>query len=370
MACRNTIVYLQSLAVIATGLLWGVLLANGGVKALLFAVWHGRISDEIPLRTTYSGFPPLDYPISLLVAFFFYGTDGHDKGYHLFLVDAYSALQPAFVWLPIIFGILWQCFGGAIALPLYFMIHLPWVANGHFTRNGGYTRKGDCSRKGGCMRVVNAEQIFAIPCGFFIGAMLPAIVGMGSQWFGSGARSLDAHQLILGLWQLVPVWVSCIQMVVSKAYAIIRPTSYGSSSREQSDKQAYHWTRTTYLLTAAMSGAGHLFTIWGILKDDARSCSFVNMYVPWPFSSLSGGDEGVLVYGPWLFLQYDFIIISLSSLSWAYFLLELDTPLRGAFSSWALALILLVGAVAIGPATTVSLALWYREMQLPSAPKI
>ncbi|KAI0104692.1 hypothetical protein GGR51DRAFT_572643 [Nemania sp. FL0031] len=172
MASRGTILYFKSLAIQATFLLWGIFLANGGVKVLLSAVWHQEFSDGIPLRTVYSGFPPLDFLISILVGFFYYGTDGHDEGYHAFLVAAYSALQPAFVWLyveaarpgpkpywverPTVFGILWQCFGAAIALPLYFAIHLPWATSSRISP------------------VHDDMQALAIPWSFLLGAVLPA----------------------------------------------------------------------------------------------------------------------------------------------------------------------------------------------------
>ncbi|OHE98117.1 hypothetical protein CORC01_06631 [Colletotrichum orchidophilum] len=99
MEYRAIVLCFRLLAVVATILLWGVSLANGTVKALLLAVWHGRLSNEIPLRMSYMGLPPVDLLISRLVAFFFYGTNSYDEGYQLFLVDAYSTLQSAFVWL-------------------------------------------------------------------------------------------------------------------------------------------------------------------------------------------------------------------------------------------------------------------------------
>ncbi len=100
MGTASSISYFRWLAVIATLLLWGISLLNGTVKALLLAVWTGQLGQGgIALKTDYTGFPPLDYPIALLVAFFFYGTSGYDDGYQLFVLDAYSSLQPAFVWL-------------------------------------------------------------------------------------------------------------------------------------------------------------------------------------------------------------------------------------------------------------------------------
>ena len=91
--------YFRSLATLAVGLLWGVSLCNGTVKALIVAVRNGQLDDGTPLKTDYTGILPIDLPISLLVAFFFFGTNGQDMGYQHFLLDAYSTLQSAFVWL-------------------------------------------------------------------------------------------------------------------------------------------------------------------------------------------------------------------------------------------------------------------------------
>ena len=91
--------YFRGLALAATLLLWGLSVWNGTVKALILAVYHGRLADHTPLQTRYTGIPPIDLPIALLVAFFFYGTNGSVPGYQLFLLDAYSTLQSAFIWL-------------------------------------------------------------------------------------------------------------------------------------------------------------------------------------------------------------------------------------------------------------------------------
>lgn len=93
------VLYFRSLAVLAIGLLWGVSLWNGTVKALILAVWHGQLTDGTPLKTDYTGILPIDFLVSLLVAFFFYGTNGHDSDYQYFLLDAYATLQSAFIWL-------------------------------------------------------------------------------------------------------------------------------------------------------------------------------------------------------------------------------------------------------------------------------
>ena len=100
MDSSNTTLYFRNLLYLAIFLLWGISLVNGTIQALMLAVWNGRFGTAgIALKTDYTGIPLVDYPIALLVAFFFYGTNGYDEGYQLFLFDAYSTLQSAFVWL-------------------------------------------------------------------------------------------------------------------------------------------------------------------------------------------------------------------------------------------------------------------------------
>ena len=92
-------VYFITLGTVAIALLWDVSLWNGTVTELIFVTWHGRFKDGTFLKTNYTGIIFIDFLLSLLVAFFLYGTNGSDPGYQLFLIDAYSTLQSAFVWL-------------------------------------------------------------------------------------------------------------------------------------------------------------------------------------------------------------------------------------------------------------------------------
>lgn len=66
---------------------------------MIHAAWTGSFEDGTTFHTTYTGIFAIDFPVSLLVAFFFYGTNGSHLGYQLFLIDAYATLQTAFVWL-------------------------------------------------------------------------------------------------------------------------------------------------------------------------------------------------------------------------------------------------------------------------------
>ncbi|RYP71304.1 hypothetical protein DL771_004881 [Monosporascus sp. 5C6A] len=340
------------------GLLGGKPDIGPGHRDYVFEELEGKLNESVQLKTDYTGIPVIDYPIAVLVAFFFYGTNGHDEGYNLFLVDAYSTLQSAFVWLfveairpgkkpkwiarPVIFGILWQCFGAAISLPLYYACHLLWV-----TETEVY-------------RVRNLNKARAIPFSFLIGAIIPALIGMAPTWNGPDSRSVVAHQTILAIWQPDPIWVAWIQMGLQNMTRWLRGQT-GPDVRKPTHN-SFLWIRGSYVLAAVSSAVGHLYAVGRVLTSNDQNTNFVRMYVPFPFTGPAGVPD-ILIRGPWLFLQYDLIIIGLSSISWAFILLA-RTPAGQRPSKPMLVLLMLAGYVTIGPGATVSLALYARERRL------
>jgi hypothetical protein len=233
---------------------------------------------------------------------------------------------------PIIWGLLWQAFGAAVALPLYYYYHLRWV-------------NATCDR----LRSTELASARALPLSFSLGALLPAIIGMLPTWY---PRSNELHQSVLAVWQPDPVWVSVIQ----SALVVVFQTT------ECSDATAVWWARFSYLMAAASSASGHLYTAGSILLSTDPALDFVRVYVPFLFSGPQGAQER-LANGPWLFLQYDLIIISLSSLSWAYILVD-RLLAKGAIIRRLLPVIFLVGGVVLGAGAVVSLTLLWREREL------
>ncbi|PLB51427.1 hypothetical protein P170DRAFT_433435 [Aspergillus steynii IBT 23096] len=338
-------VWFLFLGVVATALLWGASLWNGTVKELILTAYYGKFQDGTPFHTNYTGFLPLDFPIAVLVAFFYYGTNGSHPGYQHFLVDAYSTLQLAFVWLyveglrledkpysvakPVLWGLLWQAIGGAIAWPIYFFYHIRWFN----------TRQGP-------LRPVSLPSAKALPFSFLLGAVLPAVIGMLPTWL---PRLPHTHQSILAAWQPDPVWVAVIQAGFTKLF----------SSPEDASKAVW-WTKASLLLSAVACTIGHTYTMWTVLTSSDERLSFARMYIP----HLVDGPRdaaALLASGPWLFLQYDLIIYSLASVSWAYLLVaRLVTP--GALPRLVvLPALFVLGSVILGPGAAVSLALFWRE---------
>ncbi|KAJ5798324.1 uncharacterized protein N7503_007620 [Penicillium pulvis] len=343
--------YFISLSVAATLLLWGVSLWNGTVLELILTVWRGHFEDGTPFLASYTGFFPLDFPIGLLVAFFYYGTNGSHPGYQVFLIDAYSTLQSAFVWLyiesyrpsskpstisrPILWGLLWQAAGAAISLPLFYYHHLKWISNVGVHKVGA----------------PHSTSADALSLSFLLGAVAPAVIGMLPTW---GPREPIRHQKILAAWQLDPVWVSIFQVIF---IAIL-----SQARRENINARPLNRRRGVYFaygLAALSSTVGHLYASSVIFRSSVLELTWSRIYIPNLFHGPPDATK-LLAKGPWLFLQYDLIIIALSSLSWVYVVAcrssNRQSPVR-----LFLPFLLLIGQVILGTGATVSLVLLWRE---------
>ena len=231
---------------------------------------------------------------------------------------------------------MWQAFGAAIALPLYFAEHLYWLDHSSVAP-----------------QVVDELAAQAIPFSFPMGALVPAVVGMLPIWLGPGRRSTQHHQDILAAWQPDPLWVSGIQSLV---------VLIAGKLKWSGTQGPFRWIRGALLLAALSSALGHLYVVWSCISSFDPSLSFFRMYVPFALNDRIEATN-ILLRGPWLFLQFDLIIITLSSISWIYAVLGRLLPGKAAWRP-GLMLILSVGALTIGPGATVSLGLYWREGEL------
>jgi hypothetical protein len=202
--------------------------------------------------------------------------------------------------------------------------------------------------------VVAVRNARAIPFSFLLGAICPAVVGMLPTWLGPAHRSARQHQIVLAAWQPDPLWVSSIYALLSSFGALT------GQRDERSVRDSYLWNRASYALAAVCSAVGHLLTVAKMLSSYADPrLGFTRMYIPFVFTGPAEATE-ILMRGPWLFLQYDLIIIVLSSVSWAFLLCNSALELKG-LQQVKLGVCMIVGTVAIGPGATVSLVLLARE---------
>lgn len=71
---------------------------NGTLDGMTAAKELGYFPDGRPLRTTYTGLPLLDSPVTTLVIFFDGVTNGLDPGPRLLMVDLCVMLQSLALW--------------------------------------------------------------------------------------------------------------------------------------------------------------------------------------------------------------------------------------------------------------------------------
>ncbi|KAI0095844.1 hypothetical protein GGR51DRAFT_544556 [Nemania sp. FL0031] len=354
----------RALASLSVFLLWGFYALNGGLKANLLAPWNGRLNDEIALKNDYTGIFVIDYPIGLLVAFFYFATDGSDEGFQLFVFEGYSTLQSSFVWLyaemmrsgskpwtvatPLFFATLSQILGGAISLPLYYAYHILWVEDAEI------------------LRVRDQHAAGALPFSFLLGAVLPATLALAPTWNGPESRTPEVHQNYLAFFQVDPLWVTMTQILLVSLFRWLDSTGGGDAAR--SPKTAHRWTRASYLLAAASSAIGRVYTVARLFTSTDEGTNLLRMRVPYSLEGPTGGLPDTLARGTFLYLQFDVPIFESASMVWAFVLLS-RVPKPPRMSAPMLVVMMLIGYITIGAGATVSLALYVREGLLPEKGK-
>lgn len=90
MAAATLPLVFQALSGLGVFLLWGNMGINGAMEAMLKTAHTGIFPDGSALQTTYTGIPPLDYMLSVLVAFFY--PIMTDKTPYLVILDIVAAM--------------------------------------------------------------------------------------------------------------------------------------------------------------------------------------------------------------------------------------------------------------------------------------
>lgn len=204
----------------------------------------------------------------------------------------------------------------------------------------------------------------ALPLAFMLGAVAPMLVLMAPTWLGPEARSPATQQMIIALFQPSPIFFSVVLSLSTRGSEYLSRGLLSLGLDYPGDNRtARRWVQGSYLAAAAASIIGRIYVLVRVLTtEDSGSVNLLRMYVPFPISGPAGTNE-VLVAGPWLFLQWDNIIISLASFLWALVLLKRDGIVRERIE--VVAIVLAVGVVTIGPGATATMALYLRESHFP-----
>ncbi|KAI0110742.1 hypothetical protein GGR51DRAFT_75050 [Nemania sp. FL0031] len=261
---------------------WGAMATNGTLLGLLVTAWEGRFPDGGYMRTTWSGFWPLDYILGLLVAFFYpllNVTDLDSPAPTLLLTDLLLSLT-VFNFMAIIQGqrsngkgclrypalwqLAWQFFGAATVMPIYIHCYMQTRASNSLS--------------------LQTDQAHKLPFMAFWAVLtnLPLLLP------GIMSASPFIIQLSIVVWFFLPLTTGLIQNHISTLFTFYRPNKANNS------------VAVGYGIVGSVSATVHvLVALWARRSPEV---SWTRMY--WPSYSAVQPGPNVILQGATLFCQY------------------------------------------------------------------
>ncbi|TIC90864.1 hypothetical protein CH35J_011264 [Colletotrichum higginsianum] len=301
--------------------LWGYAFFNGMFARLDTVTRTLQFPDNRHLRSTYTGLAPLDAQLTLLSAFYDVLTNSLTSGPRLLFFDIMYAVACANLWVlvesrrrgvrswflryPAWAMVLCNANGAAIVLPLYLYLVCRSKA-----------RLRDAS--------VPWHQAAALPATTLVILLQPLLV-FAPAWTGRGGTHL--HHGCIALFQVAPVAVLGFHFGLS---SILPRKSAGTSQSSMRDSK--RWIVASLILAGTVASAVHFYTVAGALLTRDGDVSLVRLFVPAsgfadPIESLSKtnglpAEYAALLENLHLFSQWDWIVVSLTSIVFAHLLLS------------------------------------------------
>ncbi|KAH7919904.1 hypothetical protein BV22DRAFT_1074737 [Leucogyrophana mollusca] len=219
---------------------------QSGMEQKLLSVCDASVDAESsPYRLAYTGVSDLDHNLCLLVGFF-HGL--MDPSYRplvaeimpsiaaaiaVLYAEAARETHPSLLHMPVVVGIIFQCFTFAVVMPVYWLVFvLTGSATRHASSNSGSTK----------INQANAEALlFALLVGFVI-----PTVGM----------FVLEDPTVTVIWQGFPFWMELAQF----AHRLIRPPTRFIES-------GYRTIQATYSFVFLASAALHITYVWPIVNN-------------------------------------------------------------------------------------------------------
>ncbi|KAL4982227.1 hypothetical protein BDW68DRAFT_182751 [Aspergillus falconensis] len=354
----SSLLFLGTLGAI---LLWGVAFTNGTLDNMNAVIAQGFFPDGRRLRSTYTGNVVLDARLTYLAAFYEVLSNDLSDGPRRLFVDLVVLLCCSGVWVfiesrrrgvrklalrhPIPFIILWNALGAAVVQPLYFYSIC----------------RSEATARDPTVPLNEAIALFAttVPTMLLFPLFLFAPSWLGwDTWthHGSIAGFLGSPFL------MVIICLLCIALQYPRHGLV-------ASKNPRAPNEDRRWIVASFLFTAAVSAAVHLFIVFSALAVPGRDASLTRLFWPTPGKVGSPVDTGslqpraylTLLEGYHLFSQFDWIVVSLACVFYVHLLLG---KVDGRTAEWWRLAWLLLGSVVIGPGAVGSLALTVRESRL------
>ncbi|PHH59143.1 hypothetical protein CDD81_3701 [Ophiocordyceps australis] len=321
---------------------WVTMILNGSFVSMLRTFLHGSFPSGTRVKTVWTGFPPLDWFLGLLVIFF--GSVNHidelpDQGPILMLLDLIFTLTVFNLMSlvedrrnrktgplrgPAFWQFVWNWGGAASVLPVYTHLYL--------------TKRGRTSP------LVESKQAQAFPLSaiWIILISLPAIVPSLMGW------STLHVQNSIAVWFLAPLTLSLFQ----DACASILPSNLFPSP-----------VTLAYYMIGATSAAVHMVVAYWAFTD--AHVSWTRIY--WPDDAAVRPGPTHLTEGSMLFMQWDHVLVYLIVGTMAVYMLAGDQP-RGKQQPWVASMLLFVAmTVVAGPGASLAWLLCRREGEMAAA---
>ncbi|KAI5460575.1 hypothetical protein BGZ63DRAFT_387468, partial [Mariannaea sp. PMI_226] len=192
----------------------------------------------------------------------------------------------------------WQYFGTAIFVPFYCFVEL----NRHFH-----------SRHGSDPSVPYYQAKALIPA-----AIIAVIHPYRMVYFPPSSITLSQHQAFIASYQLGPF--VCYALVAAFANYF---TSDGKTRTTQPANADVPWIKATYAIFGAFSAIVHIAVLACVWRSGDPSVSFDTLFVPrWGQLWLPNAAEALYVEESLFFLQWDFILVTLSCMIYVARILE------------------------------------------------
>ncbi|KAH9210150.1 hypothetical protein DL95DRAFT_393691 [Leptodontidium sp. 2 PMI_412] len=299
--------------------------------------------NDQTLRTNYTGIASLDYGLSFLVAAFLPGAAGWDTNSQVqqiyFLVSLFSIISvlsveagrkgnaSSFVTWTSIWALFYQTIGGAIVIPLWYVL---------FFRNSAKE-----SNWLPASRLLDTSYAKALLPALILGYLVPTL----AMYIPFPDPGLRIHQALIAFWQPCPLYVNALLSIISKAIGKEEPAP--KINKSQTNLKYLH---RVYITGFAVSATVHILTMVLCISAKVPQVSFVHAFLRVPLEDRLT-MTGCLHY----IFQVDGLLIYVAALAAAWGVMwDLKHLGKEDVSTGEIAFQMIVTTILFGPASTVS----------------
>lgn len=366
---KSTFILLTLFAVV---MLFGFLIASGGMKQLFITMWTRTFSDGSTRHPVYTGVATIDYLIAMPVSFWIPAVT-QSTALKLQSVVLYPALQALATWATIegfrkapekplmlkwapasIF--LWMWMGTGMFMPMYCYFDLA-----HHLDQRQKSRQTSGSGPGQDGVEVPYFQAVSMPVATVFAYLWPYIM----IHFPPDGTTSAQLQTFIALNQFGSFF--CYILVAGGSTYLSGNNTNGTATHSKNADAV--WIKTTYAIFGSLSILVHLAVSGMLLRSRDPTITFSTVFVPNFANSLGTANSRALRMAPEVqfFLQWDFLLFILTLAVWGERTIESMYSCRNTKKGWSPlqrgALMVTLGIVSfiLNPGTVLSAILYFRE---------